>query len=122
MRAWGGVMSWGSWLCENAKTLNRDRRSYSPKTALVAQGASGLNLEVGLGNIILRCVSICELLHGQGQKAKFRVDPRTSAWASKPDLPLLMARTDDVMPAAGGVPARTRATSLILCIDDLSVI
>jgi hypothetical protein len=57
----------GSWLCENAKTLNRDRRSYSSKTALVAQGASGLNLEVGLENIILRCVSIFEFLHGQGQ-------------------------------------------------------
>src|SRR6185369_4835644 len=36
-------------MCENAKTLNRDRRSYSSKPALVAQGASGLNLEVGLG-------------------------------------------------------------------------
>ena len=25
-------VSSGSWLCENAKTLNRDRRSYSSKT------------------------------------------------------------------------------------------
>jgi hypothetical protein len=61
----------GSWPCENAKTLNRDRRSYSSKTTLVAQGASGLNLEVGLENIILRCVSIFEFLHSQGQKATF---------------------------------------------------
>jgi len=59
---------YGSWLCENAKTLNRDRRSYSSKTALVAQGASGLDLAAGLENIILRCGSILEFVHGQGQK------------------------------------------------------
>jgi hypothetical protein len=56
----------GSWLCENAKTLNRDRRSYSPKTVLVAQRASGFNLEIELKNIILRRVSIFEFLHSQG--------------------------------------------------------
>ena len=32
--------------CKNAKTLNRDRRNYSSKTALVAQLASEFNLEV----------------------------------------------------------------------------
>jgi hypothetical protein len=53
----------GSWLCENAKTLNRDRRSYSSKTVLVAQRASGFNLEIELKNIILRRVSIFEFLH-----------------------------------------------------------
>jgi hypothetical protein len=53
----------GSWLCENAKTLNRDRRSYSSKTVLVAQQASGFNLEIELKNIILRRVSIFEFLH-----------------------------------------------------------
>ena len=56
----------GSWLCENAKTLNRDRRSYSSKTVLVAQQASGFNLEIELKNIILRRVSIFEFLHSQG--------------------------------------------------------
>ena len=61
----------GSWLCENAKTLNRDRRSYSSKTVLVAQRASGFNLEIELKNIILRRVSIFEFLHSQGQKATF---------------------------------------------------
>ena len=50
----------GSWLCENAKTLNRDRRSYSSKTVLIAQRASGFNLEIELKNIILRRVSIFE--------------------------------------------------------------
>jgi hypothetical protein len=56
-------VSYGSWLCENAKTLNRDRRSCSSKTVLVAQQASGFNLEIELKNIILRRVSIFEFLH-----------------------------------------------------------
>ena len=60
-------VGFGSWLCENAKTLNRDRRSYSSKTVLVAQRASGFNLEIELKNIILRRVSIFEFLHSQGQ-------------------------------------------------------
>ena len=60
----------GSWLCENAKTLNRNRRSYSSKTVLVAQRASGFNLEIELKNIILRRVSIFEFLHSQGQTRK----------------------------------------------------
>ena len=38
----------GSWLCENAKTLNRDRRTYSSKTILVTQRASEFNLEIEL--------------------------------------------------------------------------
>ncbi|TYL86973.1 hypothetical protein FXB40_41080 [Bradyrhizobium rifense] len=55
-----------SWLCENVKTLNRDRRSYSFKTVLVAQRASEFNLGIELKNIILRRVSIFEFLHSQG--------------------------------------------------------
>jgi hypothetical protein len=58
----------GSWLCENAKPLNRDRRSYSSKTVSVAQRASGFKLEIELKNIILRRVSIFEFLHSQGQR------------------------------------------------------
>ena len=53
-----GCVKTRSWLCKNAKTLNRDRRSYSSKTALVAQRASEFNLEIELKNIILRRVSI----------------------------------------------------------------
>jgi hypothetical protein len=60
------IVRYGSWLCENAKTLNRDRRSYSSKTVSVAQRASGFNLEIELKNIILRRVSIFEFLHSQG--------------------------------------------------------
>jgi hypothetical protein len=63
-------VAYGSWLCENAKTLNRDRRTCSSKTDLVAQRASGFNLEIELKNIILRRVSIFEFLHSQGQSRK----------------------------------------------------
>jgi hypothetical protein len=48
VRSGPGEVRFGSWLCENAKTLNRDRRSYSSKTVLVAQRASGFNLEIEL--------------------------------------------------------------------------
>src|SRR5437899_7678969 len=65
----------GSWLSENAKTLNRDRTSYSSKTVLVAQRASGFNLEIELKNIILRRVSIFEFLHSQGQNRKSASTP-----------------------------------------------
>ena len=64
----GPHVRFGSWLCENAKTPNRDRRSYSSKTVLVAQRVGGFNLEIELKNIILRRVSIFEFLHSQGQK------------------------------------------------------
>ena len=50
-------VSFGSWSCKNAKTLNRDRRSYSSKTDLVAKRATGFNLESELKNIILARLS-----------------------------------------------------------------
>ena len=62
-------MSAGSWLCENAKTLNRDRRTCSSKTILVAQRASGFNRDQ-LKYITLRRVSIFEFLHSHGQIRK----------------------------------------------------
>jgi hypothetical protein len=68
-----GHVRFGSWLCENAKTLNRDRRSYSSKTTLVAHLASEFNLEVELKNIILVAFRFFEFLHSQGQK---RLGPR----------------------------------------------
>jgi hypothetical protein len=71
----------GSWLCENAKTLNPDRRTCSSKTVLVAQRASGFNFEIELKNIILRRVSIFEFLHSQGQKRRFG---RPSATSDQP--------------------------------------
>jgi hypothetical protein len=69
----------GSWLCENAKTLNRDRRSYLSKTVLVAQRESGFNLKIELKNIILRRVSIFEFSHSQGHFRKSAGDVTRSA-------------------------------------------
>jgi hypothetical protein len=76
----------GPWLCENAKTLNRDRRSYSSKTVLVAHRASGFNLEIELKNIILRRVSIFEFLHSQGQIRKSGRATGQSALPSRTDV------------------------------------
>jgi hypothetical protein len=46
-------VGFGSWPCENAKALNRDRRSYSSKTALGLQFENAFNLEIELKNVIL---------------------------------------------------------------------
>ena len=80
-------VSFGSWLCENAKTLNRDRRTCSSKTVLVAQRASGFNLEIELKNIILRRVSIFEFLHSQGHSRHFDRAPVTSGLPQQADNP-----------------------------------
>src|ERR1700752_2860106 len=76
----------GSWLCENAKTLNHDRRSYSSKTVLVAQRASGYNLEIELKNIVLRCGSIFEFSHSQGHSQTCPAKDGTSASPLKADI------------------------------------
>jgi hypothetical protein len=55
-----------SWLCKNPQTLNRDRRNYSSKTALVALLASKFNLEAELKNIILVAFRFFEFSHSQG--------------------------------------------------------
>jgi hypothetical protein len=59
-----------SWLCENAKILSRDRRSYSFKTAFGLQFANALNLEIELKNFILVAFRLFAFLHSQGQNAK----------------------------------------------------
>src|SRR5258705_2058496 len=68
----------GSWLCENAKTLNRDRRSYSSKTALGLQFESAFNLEIELKNVILAAFRLFAFLHSQGQTRTSRHSCRTS--------------------------------------------
>jgi hypothetical protein len=60
----------GSRLCENAKTLNRDRTSYSFKTILGAHTASQFNFEIELKNIILVELRVFEFSHSLGQKPK----------------------------------------------------
>jgi hypothetical protein len=49
----GNDVRFGSWLCENARTLGGDRTSYSLKTDFAVKRASALNLENELKNVIL---------------------------------------------------------------------
>jgi len=79
-------VAYGSWLCENAKALDRDRRSYSSKAALVVHRASGFNLEIELKNIILRRVSIFEFLHSQGHLQTFPAGQAMSALPPKAEV------------------------------------
>jgi len=58
----------GSRLCENAKTLNRDRTSYSFRTILGAHTASQFNFEIELENIILVELQVFKFSHSLGQQ------------------------------------------------------
>jgi hypothetical protein len=57
----------GSWLCENAKALNRNRRSYSSKTVSGIQFENTFDLEIELKNVILVAFRFFAFLHSQGQ-------------------------------------------------------
>jgi len=52
--------------CENAKTLDRDRTSYSFNAALAAQTASPFNFEIEPENIILVALRVFEFSHRLG--------------------------------------------------------
>ena len=56
-------VAFGSWLCENAKALNRCRRNYSSKTVSGIQFASALKLKIELKNVILVAFRIFAFLH-----------------------------------------------------------
>jgi hypothetical protein len=77
----------GSWLCENAKTPDGDRRSYSSKTVLALKRASVLNSESELKNVILTAFRSLAFSHSQGQKRRFDPLPATSGIPSETDIP-----------------------------------
>src|SRR5215831_13302482 len=58
--------------CENARTLNRDRTSYSFKTDLGANIASPIDFEIELENIILVALRVFEFSHSLGPKRRSR--------------------------------------------------
>jgi hypothetical protein len=58
----------GSSPCENAKTLDRDRTSYSFNATLAAQAASPFTFEIEPENIILVALRVFEFSHSLGQK------------------------------------------------------
>ena len=53
----------GSWLCENAKRFDGDRRSYSPKTVVTVKLASELNFKNELKNVLLAAFRSFAFLH-----------------------------------------------------------
>jgi hypothetical protein len=55
----------GSWLCENTKTLERDRKSYSSETVLTLKLASAFNLDDELKNVILVVFQSFAFLHSE---------------------------------------------------------
>jgi len=55
----------GSWLCENAKRFDGDRRSYSSKTVVTVKLASELNFKNELKNVILAACRSFAFLHSQ---------------------------------------------------------
>jgi hypothetical protein len=109
-----------SWLCENAKTLNRDRRSYSSKIVLVAQQASGFNLEIELKNIILRRVSIFEFLHSQGQSRHFGGLPMTSGLPPEAEN-VTVRRHVSKVPASDSCNAANTVHGLQVCTRSASL-
>jgi hypothetical protein len=76
----------GSWLCENAKTRDGDRRSYSSKTALTVKRASELNLPNDPKNVILAAFQSFAFLHSQGHSRRPDRVPTTSALLLKTDI------------------------------------
>jgi hypothetical protein len=65
------------------KTLNRDRRSCSSKTALGLQFESTFNLEIELKNVILGAFRLFAFSHSQGQNAKHSARADVFRFASK---------------------------------------
>jgi len=58
-------------LCEKAKTLDRDRTSYSFNAALAAKAASPFNFEIEPENIILVALRVFEFSHSLGPSRHF---------------------------------------------------
>jgi hypothetical protein len=67
----------GSSPCENAKTLDRDRTSYSFNTALGAQAASPFTFEIEPENIILVALRVFEFSHSLGHSRPGRIDSKS---------------------------------------------
>jgi hypothetical protein len=81
--ALGHDVALGSWLCENARTLDGERRSYSVMTVLSVNLASAFNLENELKNAILAMFQTFAFLHSQGQKTTSGGPPRSSLIATR---------------------------------------
>jgi hypothetical protein len=86
-KVFGRKVRFGSWLCENAKTPDGDRRSYSSKTVLALKRASVLNLESELKNVILTAFRSLAFSHSQGQTRTLAKIRDMSASPQRADIP-----------------------------------
>ena len=81
----------GSWLCENARMLDGDRRSYSFKTVLAVKLASAFNLENELKNIVLAVFRSFVFLHSARVKMRTtHIEQNESALALIADVRAVM--------------------------------
>src|ERR1700694_1721751 len=76
----------GSWLCENAKALNRYKRSYSSKTVSGIQFENTFDLEIELKNVILVAFQFFAFSHSQGQFRKSALVTARSALPPGADI------------------------------------
>jgi hypothetical protein len=67
----------GSWLCENAKALYRNRRSHLSKTVSGIQFENTFDLEIELKNVILVTFRFFAFLHSQGHSRPGRASSKS---------------------------------------------
>ena len=113
----------GSWLCENAKALNRNRRSYSSKTVPGVQFENTFDLEIELKNVILVAFRFFAFLHNQGHSRPKSTIQVTSAYPLRAEVQRtsLMVRfvpTRDSCTAANGIVIRSPCPRVVGAIQE----
>ena len=94
------VGAFGPRLCENAKTMNRDRTSSSLKVVFGVHIASAFNCKIELENIILVALRTFEFSYSLGPtQNSFNVFPRVS-WSGLRGPVVLIASYSESDPAA----------------------
>jgi hypothetical protein len=81
----------GFWLCENARTPDSDRRSYSFKTVSTVKLASTFNLKRELENVILAAFRSFAFLHSQGHSRRFGMPATASGFPRTADSEVRVA-------------------------------
>ncbi|WBL80737.1 hypothetical protein I3J27_10045 [Bradyrhizobium xenonodulans] len=78
-------VAFGSWLCENGKTVESDRTSYSSEADLTLMLASDFKLDDELKNMILAVFRLLAFLHSQGHELTKRRTARQVAYGPEPE-------------------------------------
>ncbi|RZN33918.1 hypothetical protein [Bradyrhizobium sp. Leo121] len=83
-------VGFGSWLCENAKALDGDRRNCSPQTVLALKLASALNFKNDLKDVIPQRFGTQIDLRPEGpQVHKLEDASQVDAWRKEAGLPAI---------------------------------